>query len=346
MVVWQGITEDGTATPVQVNDEGKVIAIGEEGPPGPPGADGQDGQDSQVPGPPGPPGADGVQWPANPFEGAFLMYLDGVVQWATPQEPIPLPQDWIGPITAVSDDGSVLEFSETLNPEQFLYMQNVYACDQFGLPATRPGQINGDFLSTATEGKYDQYGTVNGTMQDIFTAGFTNFVEVRPGYYEGTSTQGFEITGINWEGLPAGTLIVNGQSDVQVGSWASSNPAWRWGPQNQLRQFWDISVSGDWTMRIQSDATNSMDFLCYALCSHYNKPNDFKITGITLNDEQLVDGPAAFGTVMQIVNNAVVLRSTNKGFEVGDYVRTSDAQYARWLAVKKGYKVADERPAA
>ena len=47
MVVWQGITEGGTAVPVQVTEAGKVVAQGEpgiEGPPGPPGPPGPQGQ--------------------------------------------------------------------------------------------------------------------------------------------------------------------------------------------------------------------------------------------------------------------------------------------------------------
>ena len=50
MVVWQGITSGGTAVPVQVDDEGRVVAQG---------IDGKDGQD-------GAPGAEGPQGPAGP----------------------------------------------------------------------------------------------------------------------------------------------------------------------------------------------------------------------------------------------------------------------------------------
>ena len=46
MVVCQGITEGGTAVPVQVTEEGRVVAEGQEGKEGPPGQ----------PGPPGPQG--------------------------------------------------------------------------------------------------------------------------------------------------------------------------------------------------------------------------------------------------------------------------------------------------
>ena len=46
MVLWQGLTEGGTAVPVQVTEAGKVVAEGQqgqEGPPGPPGEQGPQG---------------------------------------------------------------------------------------------------------------------------------------------------------------------------------------------------------------------------------------------------------------------------------------------------------------
>ena len=43
MVVWQGITEGGTAVPIQVTEEGRVVAEGQEGPAGPPGPEGPQG---------------------------------------------------------------------------------------------------------------------------------------------------------------------------------------------------------------------------------------------------------------------------------------------------------------
>ena len=58
MVLWQGLTEGGTAVPVQVTEAGEVVAatnIPVPGPEGPPGPEGQPGKD-------GPPGKDGDQW--------------------------------------------------------------------------------------------------------------------------------------------------------------------------------------------------------------------------------------------------------------------------------------------
>ena len=52
MVLWQGLTEGGTAVPVQVTEAGKVVAEGQEGKEGPPG-------------PPGPPGPQGEYGPGD-----------------------------------------------------------------------------------------------------------------------------------------------------------------------------------------------------------------------------------------------------------------------------------------
>ena len=79
MVVWQGITAGGTAVPVQITEEGKVVALGEAGPEGPEGPEG----------PPGPPG-EGFETSNDPFEGAFLSYEDGSPLW------VPRPSDLPG----------------------------------------------------------------------------------------------------------------------------------------------------------------------------------------------------------------------------------------------------------
>ena len=55
MVLWQGLTEGGTAVPVQVTEAGKVVAEGQQGQEGPPGS----------PGPPGPPGPQGEYGPGD-----------------------------------------------------------------------------------------------------------------------------------------------------------------------------------------------------------------------------------------------------------------------------------------
>ena len=58
MITLYGVTEDGTSVPVQVTDDGRIVAQGLKGEPG------KDGADSQVP---GPPGADGPPGPPGEY---------------------------------------------------------------------------------------------------------------------------------------------------------------------------------------------------------------------------------------------------------------------------------------
>ena len=341
MVVWQGITEGGTAVPVQITEEGKVVAIGEEGPEGPPGADGKDGKDSDVPGPPGPPGTPGVQWPSNPFEGAFLMYLDGVVQWATPQEPIPVPQDWIGPITAISNDNSVLEFANNLNPEQFLNMQNVYACNEFGQDATRPGKIYGDWMAGTSIGPERDGDKFDGTPWNIFVddtgSAWTVQLDV-PGGLGGM--HGYYLYGLNLSQLGDGIYGVYSQIDWSGDGPVSTHGTWNYAGKEIA--WWNDRTNGGIVLRTENLVGVNSNMTLKTVANMYPQSyGSVKIRQISFNGDYLIQGKAAEGVVSQIVNNAVVLRSTNGGFEVGDYVRTSDTQYARWLAVKKGYKVAE-----
>ena len=89
MITLYGVTEDGTTVPVQVTEDGKLVAQGLQGEPGPPG---EDGKDSQVPGPPGSPGESGITAVNEPTEGDYLQYKGGTVVWrAGPNIPEPAP---------------------------------------------------------------------------------------------------------------------------------------------------------------------------------------------------------------------------------------------------------------
>ena len=338
MVVWQGITEGGTAVPVQITEEGKVVAIGEAGPQGPPGADGKDGETGPQ-GPPGQPGTPGVQWPSNPFEGAFLMYLDGVVQWATPQEPIPVPQDWIGPITAVSSDNSILEFANNLNPEQFLNMTNVYACNEYGQDATRPGKIYGDWMAGTTIGPEQAGDSYNGTPSNIFVDDVNSTWDVQldvPGGSAGM--HGMYLYGLNLLQLGDGEYGVYSQT-----SWTGQGPGSTHGTWNyagkEVKWWTDLTEGGNKLRTVNLVGVTSNTHLKTVANMYPESYGTVMIRQISFNGDYLIQGKAAEGVVQSIVNNAVVLRSTNGGFEVGDYVRSSDTQYARWLAVKKGYSI-------
>lgn len=135
MVVWQGITQDGTVVPVQITDEGKVVAVGETGPQGPRGEEG----------PPGPPGQ--AEWPPNPFEGAALVWMNGEPTWYA-EQPTPTPPGLSPVITEVSDN-SLLTFESALDTQVFFQNINVYAAEADGTNWTNGGmyKTNRDWSS-------------------------------------------------------------------------------------------------------------------------------------------------------------------------------------------------------
>ena len=79
-VILLGTQSNGETLPVQVDDFGRLVAEGLQGPPGPE----------------GPPGIG--QLPPDPYEGALLGWLNGTLAWiGTP--PVPIPEGVFGPIT-------------------------------------------------------------------------------------------------------------------------------------------------------------------------------------------------------------------------------------------------------
>ena len=331
MVVWQGVTSDGTATPVQVTDEGKVIAVGQEGPPGPPGADGEDGQDSQVPGPPGPPGADGVQWPANPFEGAFLMYVDGVVQWSTPTDPIVPPQEWIGPIVNIPSDG-VLEFENNLPPEQFLYGTTVYGVNALGEELQEDGKLYGRYIGNATETK--DAGTFEGDIEKIFDGregSKYKCIGVASEDYSGCVIDGIDISHL---GNQQFSICVSASN---VGALAAAP---RYNVQSPVTDWWDgRNALNKVEIPFRMDDQSFMTISAKGKGDRGGWYPTWEIWYLKYDGKFLVEGYKAEGTVSQVVNNALVLRSSNGGFKVGDFVRVLDVQYAQWLALERGYEI-------
>ena len=74
MVLWQGLTEGGTAVPVQVTEDGKVVAQGQQGEKGETG-------DQGPPGPPGPYGpGDNVEFKNGYFSGNVGIGTDGATE--------------------------------------------------------------------------------------------------------------------------------------------------------------------------------------------------------------------------------------------------------------------------
>ena len=103
-VTLYGTQSNGETLPVQVDDTGRLVAEGLQGPKGDPGEQ-------------GPPGANGGSFPlpADPYEGALLGWLNNELAWVgTP--PVPIPEGVFGPMTSVDPSG-VITVEETIPSE-------------------------------------------------------------------------------------------------------------------------------------------------------------------------------------------------------------------------------------
>ena len=114
MAILYGTQSNGETLPVLVDQFGNLLAKGIDGPQGPPGD----------------PGAPGVgELPPDPYEGAFLGWLNNELAWiGTP--PIPVPEGRFGPITGWDSAGLLAVEGEI--PSQINSGVYVYQCNEDG----------------------------------------------------------------------------------------------------------------------------------------------------------------------------------------------------------------------
>ncbi len=104
MSLLTGLTEQGVEVPLQVDEDGRLVALGLQGPPGVPGAPGLPGEQGVgVPGPPGGPGPQGEQGP--PGDPAELIPAGGAAGDALLLSGDPLAPLTTGPVVASDPDG-------------------------------------------------------------------------------------------------------------------------------------------------------------------------------------------------------------------------------------------------
>lgn len=121
MAILFGTQSNGETLPVLVDQFGNLLAKGIDGEPGAPGA----------PGPPGEPGPPGGSFalPPDPYEGAFLGWLNNGLAWlGTP--PVPVPDDVFGPISSWDAAGILTVEGEI--PQQIATGVYVYQCNADG----------------------------------------------------------------------------------------------------------------------------------------------------------------------------------------------------------------------
>ena len=305
MVVWQGITEGGTAVPVQITEEGKVVAIGEAGPIGPIG-------------PEGPPGPSGVTWPPNPIEGAFLVWLNGEPTWYT-EQPIPTPPGIAGPIIDVSDN-SLLTFADDLDQNVFFKGIQVYAVNADGSNWNGNGQYDTSQMWSLTSSGTPKTGTLqtvfDGDLDNVLTASEgTGPVTLFNTLITGVTTIGFYT---NKQGAVE-TKYTMTYSDGTTQDYVTTDTGTNWYTVNTNK----------------SDLSKVVLTVTSAAGQPDTKQNG--LYAIRINNKTLLDplaGPYPTGQISTVVNNSVLLSRAQATWTKGLYMKTDESAQAAWLFAK------------
>ena len=296
MVVWQGITEGGTAVPVQITEEGKVVAIGETGPTGPTG-------------PPGPPGQ--AEWPPNPIEGAFLIWLNGEPTWYA-EKPIPIPANLIGPIVDIPSEGAYTVASE-ISEEFFFQGRNVVTADSSGNPTFKNWNQSQVWSDKPLNVDYPTRG-FDGSI-DTFTYGANN----QPSRFTFAPplvvTEGFKLYN-DCEGTWTAHTTNGG---AQVGS---------------VETFLNPSVPSVMT------CSGTIEYIEYK-AKNGSTMKLFKVEadGAVLVNPGINPGLKGEGQVASVFNTTVVLTRTAGEIGIGDYLLANATTMASWLVTKRGMKI-------
>ena len=289
MVVWQGITEGGTAVPVQITEEGKVVAIGEAGPAGPPGPPGQ------------------AEWPPNPIEGAFLVWLNGEPTWYA-ESPIPTPPGFIGPIIQV-DQNSLLIFEDDVDQNIFFNGVQVYAVNADGSNWTGGNYNTSQMWSSNT----------SDTWSYSLAAAFNGDTSGRGAFAPAGQSATVDFTDIFATSIQVGG--VGGSTDnswVITTSDGTFNPTWKTGA---YRDYYVPITAGN-----------------AKLISIENTDGTGELRGVWVNTVMLLDplsGPYPRGQISTVANNSALLSRVYGKWTEGLYMKADESAQAAWLISKK-----------
>lgn len=133
-VILLGTQSNGETLPVQVDEFGRLVAEGLQGPTGPP----------------GPPGTG--ELPPDPYEGALLGWLNGELTWMG-LPPVPIPEGLFGPITSVENGVVTVEGEIPSSVGNGVYL---YQADETGELFTQGWNVSEMWSSGSTEGTLAQ----------------------------------------------------------------------------------------------------------------------------------------------------------------------------------------------
>ena len=207
-VILLGTQSNGETLPVQVDATGRLVAEGLQG----------------APGPEGPPGVGAL--PPDPFEGAFLGWINGELAWINSS--VPIAPGVFGPITAWDPVNNILTVEggipESVGPGVYLYQ-----CEPDGTFFTQ-GFDTSAIWSDNTAASYTNGAQLNPgrSVEGFFNGSLVPAPEnswgIQTGGGEGTGTLTFtspfqgtrNVTLYTWSGSAAGAVWVNkGLSDEQ-----------------------------------------------------------------------------------------------------------------------------------
>lgn len=302
MAILFGTQSNGETLPVLVDQFGNLLAKGIEGAEGPPG-------------PEGPPGKDGGSFalPPDPYEGAFLGWLNNELAWiGTP--PVPVPSGLFGPITSWDSAGTLTVEGEI--PSQVAQGVFVYQCNEDGSIYVE-GWNNSQIWSaygTATNG----YSDYNRT----WASAFDGIAQVGPNSLNpasnSTATCTFPTTptfstlrifcGYGGSAIQNG-FVING---VDVTSQISG------------QQWYTITgVSSPLTSVTLTKPAGGFDPLLHAI----------ELDGTILVDSGQYPTAPNLNLLVQSVSNQNLIGTANRtnNFTIGKYLRVPEQNVARWL---------------
>ena len=297
-VILLGTQSNGETLPVQVDEFGRLVAEGLQGPEGPP----------------GPPGIG--QLPPDPWEGALLGWLNGELAWIG-SPPVPIPEDVFGPIVQQIDEGQVVvEGQVPVSVVNGVYLTQVNAQGELSVPGENLSRMWSD---GTTQGSiyYGRWSEVfNGVRTDTYNDGNSVYV------YRKSATLYFDPP------LPTGVMKVwakkgsnrAGTEYVQV---SDGSNTYTTGPLNNETAEWitlnnGASVSG--ITSIMASSSGSSDNGCV-------------LGGISINDEELVNNDLPLQLrVNNVVDNIIIGVSTrDKEFSPGEYLKVPETRIAPWV---------------
>ena len=297
-VVLLGTQSNGETLPVQVDAFGRLVAEGLQGPKGEDGAQG--------------PAGGAFPLPPDPYEGAFLGWLNGGLSWiGTP--PVPIPENVFGPITDWNPVDNLVTVEGSI-PESVGSGVTIFQCNADGTYYTQDANVSAEW-TTESDIRWD------GAAQDNMSPSLM---------FDGTTTPMFVTTeGVNGRyihitfpgaGVPISvslrvygtyrtgqTFYVNDQLCTSTGV-AHPGTGWQ-------------TITGWSGPNIQSFKTNSP------------KNNALEIGAIAIDSKILLDQSKSLSMRISTIfgNQILGIPNRNSNFIVGKYLAVPEQRVARWV---------------